>query len=495
MLLNILKNKFQENPRRNLILIVLALLGVSFIVGTNYLINQPITTNAKKPWSVRIQSYRTNQDASNAIQRLQELRIDSYSIKRMEKNNNIWFDVHAGALSNKKEAENLKIKLAKKGLKSTKIINFKNIENSIRGFSNATSSEKQEYKLKRSEIPKMTKKMLSNLQHFPIDENYKIISLKIADSEQAPKNINFWISFNFNDNYVPTGNTTSGLMQNTYAISQAIYEDKVFGWRAGIVILSCKQAENTFRNLLKKGYQQYGTLKKKKLVFNTDQGQLTGNLYFKKSTKSTRLTFIGKFADTSHVLTLVSSNLSEETFLALLNSNNIKKGLLVFPEVRHNLSLLPKNDKKSIFTHFELKRLTWEYAKSKNYEWWAKNMVGYWNATGHFLQNNRPISIDFFNLIYTSTANKIEANFQSERKKDNKNPLVNTIRKNLGGFNTPTKVHEEVKGWYIKGKGENDKNINELSFPKGSLLIAVDSSDSTVNLHDLKKVANHLQIW
>ena len=470
----------------------LAAAGLAFLLisGTGvYFVTRPTETSASKPYSVRINSYRTAKDAKHTIKRLARAGIKAYALERMEKNNDIWIDVHAGAYKNKSEAEAFQKELKAKGLTDAKLIEYKQIAKSVKAFDDAPSSEKREYKLPSAEIPQMADRMLSNLKHFPIDDNYKVVALKIADSNTAPKSA-FWNYFDFNYTYVPKGNKVTAMMADTDSVSQAIYEDKVYGWRAGVIVLACKNANATATAIINRGASQFGQVVSEKLAIKTDQGSLVGNLYSTNDAKSPTLTFVGEFAQTGHVLTLVTKDLTKDLFMELLNSDNDGKGLLIFPEVRFNLSIMPRGESGAVFTHFELKRVDWAYARERGNAWWANNMVNYWNATGYFMQDAKPFAIGFFNLNYDSTARKIHENFMYEKRKIVNNEFMRAMMNDMGIYSASAKVREGADGWYL-GRADG----NELSFTKGSVVVALNAYRRTMGQDDLKKIANTLQIW
>lgn len=479
----------KQNPRKTVAAALSALLLVGGITTGVYWALQPTKTSREKPFSVRIQSYRTAKDAKHAMKRLARTGIKAYALKRMEKNNDIWIDVHTGAFAEKAQAEALREELKAKGLNEAQTIEYKKIEKSLQAFDEASSAEKREYRLPSAEIPKMADRLLTNLKHFPIDDNYHIVSLKIADSNSAPKSA-LWSYFNFNYNYVPKGNTITGMMKNTDAVSQAVYADKLYNWRAGIIILSANNPQETIAEIEKNSKTGLGKLIKSDLKFSTGQGELVGNLYSLQEGKKNALAFVGYFPKTSHVLTLVSRDLTQEIFLELLEADNDGKGLLIFPEVRYNLSIMPKGENNSLLTHFELQRVGWDYAREKGYAWWANNLVNYWNANGYLMKDGKPYLVGFFNVNYDSTARKIHENFMSEKRKAMSNEFARLMMQEMGIRSMPTSVRQGADGWYL-----SKQDGNELSFSRGSLVVAVDSYRQNMGHDELKAIANELQIW
>ncbi|HRP69268.1 MAG TPA: SPOR domain-containing protein [Turneriella sp.] len=480
----------KENPKKTWGALGLGLVLLT-VGGFALFYEKPIPISEKKPYSVRIESYRTTKDADYAVDRLDSLGVDSYVVRRMGKQNDIWLDVHSGAFDKKADATAFLKALKEKGLRESKVVAFKDIQKTIDAYKKAPSAERREYRLPSASIPKLSKHILSSLKHFPIDKNYKIITVKFADSKTAPQS-SLWRHFSFDYDYVPKGNTISKMMQNTDAVAQAVYEDKLLRKRAGIIILACNDAKQTRENIQLVGEPKWGEKIASDLKFNTTHGVLEGNLYEKKNKKATTLVFVGSFSKTNHVLTLVSHNLSREVFDKLLAAESDDTGLLVYPEVRYNLSILPRDESGSVFTHFDLSRVGWSYAKQKGNAWWARNMVHHWNATGYFMKNDKPFSISFFNLNYGATADKIHQNFMSEKKKA-KNTYSRELFKLMGvSPGWASKVREGTSGWYLP-KGSS--SMNELSFALGSVVVSLDSYRQKVGEKEMKAIANDLQIW
>lgn len=435
----------------------------------------------KSPYSVKVISQRIEKDAKSIAERLtREFKLNAFVVSRMEDNNDIYHDVLVDGLQKKEEAEELKKKLIDKGLKQSEVVEFSIVKKSMEDFKQAPKSDVSDFTLNLESVPKLNKIVIENLKNFPVNEDFKIVSLKIADSSFVKENQLIWKNFNFDYKFIPKGNTLTSMYENTDAISQAIYEDKIFGHEVGVIIISAKDKSERFDAILKKTDQKEFVLKNPNLMFKTDRGIVKGYLFEKSKGKDSIFSYIGSSEESNHIFIVQTDDMTENTFQEFMKKDSKQGGILFYPEVKSNLNILPKESEFTMdtnFAYYELSRIPKSYATERKNAWWAKNMVGHWRASGFFLKNSAPLSISFFNLNYSMTALKVHNNFMDEKKKSQSKS------------NHPTKV-KDLNGWYMNSSG-----FSEMSFTKGSYVIAINSYRPTFSLETLDKISENLQIW
>ncbi|GEM_PF-6693709 len=445
--------------------------------------------DAKKPWSVLVKSYRQKEDAELAADRLKKMKFGAYYVSKMGRDNDIWFDVQAGACRSKKEAENIKNRLALAGLGETQVINYSNYINDSAAYNNAKPDDKKAFQGKY-EIPEISTNIVLTMKRFPVDRNYKIVDLRLADAPFLIRNNMVNIGFKPDDNFIPDDIRLHNLIKSSASLSQALYEDKLTGNQIDVLILSLTNSNADA--LPPAGPYHYGNLELKDMNYRTDTGALRGNIYRMRVHGNNIYTFLGKIEKTPYFVLYKTYDLTLKEMTAFISNNNGDKGLLLYPEVIKNLSVFPKksNTGSARLAAFSMFRIQWNYAKDRNFSWWSKNMIGYWNMNGYYMYCSKPIVINIFNLDYTKTASAIHNNFIYEKRKTLNNNFLAALMKENRVFNKQVDVNHN-SGWFLDRTG-----LNELSFSRGPYIVAIDSfyprkSDYAA----LKAAASSLNIW
>lgn len=445
--------------------------------------------DAKKPWSVLIKSYRQSEDASIAVDRLRSMKYDSYYLPRMEENNDIWFDVHVGKYADRKAAEAVKARLSKDRLPDVRIANYSNYISNVTAYEQASAEDKKEYQT-RYEMPKIAPAVEKTMRCFPVDSDYKIVDMRLAHVPLSMSNKMGNIGFQLNTSMIPGDDKLVGLVEDAQALSQAVYEDKLFGHEIGVLVLlftnpdmAAAAATNEYR---------VGKPAAEAIRYRTDNGTLRGNIYRKTINNKDRFTFVGCIDRTGYFVVYQTSDLSLQELTGFVTTGNRNKGLLLYPEVLRNLSVFPKDsDSKTVkLAAFMMNRVPWSYAADRGYAWWAKNMVGNWTLTGYYVYEEKPVAISFFSVNYEKTALKLHNNFIQEKKKLQDNEYVAAFMRQQGMVHKAVDVNRHG-GWYM-----DQITFNELSFASGSYIIAIASAEPVkTGYSNLQAAAMKLNIW
>ena len=177
---------------------------------------------------------------------------------------------------------------------------------------------------------------------------------------------------------------------------------------------------------------------------------------------------------------MAAENFTLEEFNKFMDNSCASSDMLVYPQLRKNLYILPDNSKtQRDFQVFTLKKLGKEYVELKNYEDWAWGLYGHWCASAFFVQAEEPIHVSFYDLDYDYNARQIHQMFMDSHDISYQ-----------GEDNHSEEVHETT-GWFINSYG-----YKELSFTNKSYIIATDSEDyTTIDLPELHDFADDLKIW
>ena len=178
---------------------------------------------------------------------------------------------------------------------------------------------------------------------------------------------------------------------------------------------------------------------------------------------------------------LESYDFTAEDFEAFVNDFDNDSSILFYPQIRKNLLALPKKNeqKPRDFIFFELEQLDESYAQGKGYVEWSLPIVGHWHALTLFIQDNKKISAEFFDLDFDYNASQIHQIFMSMHDQGG----VSTI-------NHPIVINDS-DGWYV-----NHLDYNEVSFSNNVYIITLDSYQGEFfSEEDLISFARELQVW
>lgn len=173
---------------------------------------------------------------------------------------------------------------------------------------------------------------------------------------------------------------------------------------------------------------------------------------------------------------MLSEDFSDIQFEDFLNNFESDASLLVYPQVRKTLLVLPqKTETERDFLKFTLEKVDDSYARDKGYADWAIPIVGHWNAEATMNQENELFTVGFFDLDYNYNAKRLHEIFMEDHT--------------INDSSHPSSVLEKaIDSWYVNVWGNR-----EVSFSTKSYIIAVDSDH--LNEQDLVKISDDLQIW
>ncbi len=437
-----------------------------------------------RPYSVLVKSYRQLDDAVNAAKRLKKMKYDAYVVSRMGENNNIWHDVRVGSFTNQDEANSMKDQLVAEKLPNAKVENLSNFYENVMAYQNASDEDKQEV-VATGEIPDISTNVIITMRKFPVDKNFKIAELRLADipltKVEKMRDIGFSLQYFLNFSYIPQNSTLRKLISDGLALSQAIYEDKLFDKRIGVLVLMVTNTDEILTNI------SFGDLEVSNIAYKTTGGILKGDIYtIKRNESNFTYTFFGKMEGQDIIVVYRTYDMALSELTTFVSNNNQDKGLLIYPEVIRGLSVFPKdsNSEEHQMATFGMYRLPWSYAKERNYAWWANNMVGHWALESWYLAKSIPVSISFYNVLYKKTASAIHRNFVNEKKK------AQSLLELYGIENCPVDVRGE-SGWYL-----NKNDLNEVSFGYGPYIIAVNTQyPHKLSSQRILDIISNLNIW
>lgn len=386
--------------------------------------NEDIPISPEKPYSILVRSYKEEQAAVNDKERLAKNDIDAYVLKTFDDSSYFSFNLHTGAFKDEKDGLDLQNKLADLGIEDTKISNYEDIIDDIEKYNEMIENNEISYDTGSYTIPSSFSPWIKKcITQFPINKDFQIEEIMLFDIDNINATKSEVEDLDFiKDTYLEE-------TENTDKIQFAIVND----------VLDCTISKND----------------------NTD--------YYLYGINPSQNMFVA----------MISKDFDENQFMAFINNISNDSNLLVYPQLRKNLLVLPeKNDSvQRDFLYFTLSKVGDDYARERGYSNWSVPIVGHWRAASYFYQNDNRFSLAFFDMDYDYNASRIHNMFMSEKKNID-------INEN----NHPSAL-EDTNSWYI-----NLLDSNELSFSTKSYIIAV-GSENNLSENDLIDTSRELQIW
>lgn len=429
---------------------------------------QEIPVSEEKPYSILVRSYKEEQAAENSKKRLEQQDIDSYILKTFDDDEYFSFDLHSGAFNSPEEAEPLQNKFEDLGIEGTKVSNFIEERPKIEKYDEMIKTQPVVFDLGNAEIPNIYSDSVSTIiRQFPVNRNFTLEKLEIYDydnlrskSKSTPE---------FDEFYEFLGDSSK-----IHAASVVYYKDDLFGKNVSVFISSGDEnAFNDISDIQKLAEEEADSeLKMESTQFRLKDGILNSIIF---SDEKNHLLY-GVNDNKNLAIFMLSEDFSEIQFKDFLNNFESDASLLIYPQVRKTLLVLPKKtETERDFLEFTLEKVKESYAQEKGYANWAIPIVGHWNAKAQMSQENEYFSIGFYDLDYNYNASRIHEMFMEDH--------------DINDYSHPSSVLEDkIDSWYVKVWGNN-----EVSFSTKSYIIALDSDDLQEN--ELVDIADNLQIW
>lgn len=422
---------------------------------------EEIPVSIEKPYSVMVRSYKEEQAAINDKERLNENDVNAYILKTFDDSSYFSFNLHAGAFDTVEEVEDLQEKLEDLGIEDTKISNYEDIADNVEKYNEVIETQNVTFEDGNYTIPtSFSSAIRASIRQFPVNKNFQIEQISIFDI----------------DNINATGADVDGAekiddfideINGVHAVSIATYKDDLFD--KNVMVFMAVGDDGCFKQKEFDGAEDLqlaivDDVLDCAVLFNDNDCYLQG-------TNRAKNMLVG----------MISKDFTKGQFSAFINNISNDSSLLVYPQLRKTLLVLPEKNElvQRDFLVFTLSRIGESYAVERNYSDWSAPIVGHWNAKSEFFQDSQKLSVSFFDMDYDYNANRVHGMFMNEKKGIT-----------INSDNHPSSL-ELADSWYL-----NSFSSNELSFSTKSYIIAVNSySGERIPENDLIGVAKELQIW
>ncbi len=425
--------------------------------------NTDIPVSEEKPYSVVVGKYREESVAEHTKDRLKKDGLDAYVVKTYDEKEYFSFDVNVSAFASEEEAEALINQLEEKGINAEGISNYNDVKESIRNYNDIVKNKHVNQFLGNAEIPTVfSPAMQASIKEFPINKDFQIESIHIFDLENIRSFPNSIVELDIIEDMLINE-------EETNIATIAYYKDNLFNKNISILLQKGKNGAYKIE-------QEDGD---ESLKLHTTSGDISCVLREDEG----YLYLLGTNEEGSTFVKMKSDSFSKTEFDIFLNNISNDSSLLVYPEIRRSLLVLPQENKecKRDFLWFELTKVPPSYAEERGYVDWAIPIVGHWKSTGVFNANDESVSVSFFDMDYDYNASSVHGMFMKKRKGSG-----------ISASNKPITL-KKLEGWL---SGANAFRVgNEVSFSCKSYIIAINSYTNSFDTGELVRLGDDLQIW
>lgn len=394
----------------------------------------------EKPLTLEIAKERSYYQADRIVKRLTKMGVEAYILEE-NGGDGQWYRIMSGALADSTQAEAYIFQLdSLYQLKPKGIVNYQDLDSASR-------------------VP--VKKEVVKEKH-RIDANPPAVPLEISQiAAKYPENVMFNLKkigllvltdkgISVADNSkldMPRGVRLSFLKNHgCSAISSVIYEDNLFGDRVTLTVIKCggeaavqtaaivpTSTENNkdalalcsdmcdmilntgnYTNEEKDGFEAkaYSLLSGYKVSFE------------QKGKKRTYYIFTDEAGDYIYVAQTTKTDDTE--LLEFIKEIGLSEGLAEYDEFYNTFYTLPDSPvDDDVFLGYYVDRLTWSYARQRDYAAWAKRMVGHMEVTCFYYNEQKGIwDVSLFDLLTESAENQIYDNlYRKTLKAENKRTI------------------------------------------------------------------------
>lgn len=420
----------------------------------------------EKPYTVLIRNFKEEQIAEIEKNRLSEGGYDSFVVKTYDNDTFFSFGVCAGTFTAEEEAESFQKELEKAGIKKTKVIDLRTLQDLIGMYNQITLDNRVLNEDGSTDYPEIfTETVRKLLSYFPSQDYLQLKKIELCDlinlsySDIDPETIEDINQFDYT-------------FETADAAVYAVYRDELFGTDISVYVSVTNEGDFspvfTDTGVLGDDDSEDSYLAMNQL--ETAAGLVE---YF-----YSRNVLCGKSQDAKVYFCLSSLDGNEQELIELLKSMG-EKSILSYPQVRKSISVFPesKKDKNRDFLYFKLNEVPEEYAAEKNYSEWALPIVGHWETQLSMLENEELFEVDFFDLDYDYNADKVHGIFVTSHEEEGEK--AHSLKVN------------SLDCWY-----QINLFSKELSFSKKSFIISVDvNPESPIREEELIGIAEDLQVW
>lgn len=384
------------------------------------------TFSEKAPLTLEITKERSYYQADRIVKRLAKMKMGAYILEENSSDGQ-WYRVMSGALADSAQV----IEYTKRidslfHLKPTAVVNYTELDSASRTpIKREVVQEKHRILANPPAVPNI---ILELARQYPDNVMFNLdkISLLVLSDK----------AINIDENRqldMPRGVKLSYLEnKDCLAISSVIYKDNLYGDRVTLHVIKCKHKDDlqvasiiptpTEHNehalilcsdicdmILNTG----NYVNEQKDRFEAESYSLLSGYKVSFEEKNKKRTYYVFTDESGEYIYMAQTTKTEETeLLEFITEIGKGEGLIEYDEFYNTFYTIPDDAiDDDIFLGYYVDRLTWKYAKQKNYSNWSKRMVGHMEVSCYFYNQKKGIwSFSLFDLLTDKAEKQIYEN-------------------------------------------------------------------------------------
>lgn len=396
--------------------------------------------NEDNPYTLELKKDRSYYQAEKIASRLNKMGLGAYILEE-NTSDGVWYRIMSGALKDSAAvAEYTHLVDSAFHLKPTAILDYTSMDSLERTpIRDITVVERSRIDANPPAVPQQVNDVI---RKFPENNMFYLqnISILTLTSKSITSSEGHKID-------MPRGVSLSYLKnKECSAIAAVIYEDNLYGDRFTLHVVKCKERAKPQTASLIPTRSEYNEMSiqlcsdiadkilntgsykdENKDVFEADAYSHLSGYKVSFVTKGNRRVYY-IFTDESgdYIYMAQSTKEDDKEIIDFLSGIGKGEGLVDFDEFYNTFYTMPDNPAEDdVFLGYYVDRLTWSYAKEKGYQNWAKRMVGHWQATCYFHNQDKGAwHFSLFDLLTPKAKDNIyNTLYRSKLDKDNKRKI------------------------------------------------------------------------
>lgn len=392
----------------------LLFLGLLFVISCSYTAQEKTIGkfSKEKPYAIEIAKERSFYQAEKLTNRLIEMGIDAYLVQSADsiEDDGKWYYILCENIVNLDSANKIKKHIEEKlQLEELKIATFDNFKNAVFELDSLKLNEDKQIASNR---PGVNEHIFEVINKFPESNSLLIKKTFVLNTPSDPENMEGFTLMESLRMDLPRGINIRLMLKNTTAFSEVIYMDNLYNDEVTIDIGKLRNVVPQVNHVSlisidnnKKSYEiaeLYADLiletgeylfEEKKEIEVKSYTKLYGYKVTIEPEKGYYRTYLVLVDESNqYVIFSQSTDKTEEELVAILTNIGKGNGLLNYDEFYNTFYTIPENIvDNDLFIGFTMDKLGRSYAEIRNNIKWAREMVGYWRASGYFYNNKKGV--------------------------------------------------------------------------------------------------------
>lgn len=381
------------------------------------------TFSEATPFTVEIKKERSFFQAEKIAKRLTKMGLGGYVIPE-ETDDGTWYRIVSGALADSAAVEAYMARLDSSfNIKDVAVVDYAELDSLSRvPVFRDSVDEKHRIEANTPDVPRC---IMDVIGKFPESDMFYLNSIGMLTLNKAGIRYSEGRKID-----MPRGVTLSFLQsKGCRSLASVVYKDNIYGDNVTLQVVRCKDTVQ----MVRAGIMPSFTAQNEEAVYLcseiADKILATGNyedeikVPFEKVAYQKLSGFVASFITKNakrsyyiftdeageYIYTAQSTKNKDNEMFEFIGEIGKSEGLTMYDEFYNSFyTVSDKMEEDEEFLGYYMEKLTWSYARERNYALWAKKMVGHWQSALYFDNKERGCwSYSIFDLLSESQGERI----------------------------------------------------------------------------------------